>query len=469
MIDAATERHTLFVEPQNGQTKRLVMYRDIVTGEEVHRDCIDVNIAFLRENFQKAVKKKLRGDGSENGIRIRPKEVIISGIDPLDSIAEDILWAAVEADKAKAASGTDKVVYQQLTCAQLDAAEYLIEYIVETLVVAGQPLIFAGAKKTLKTNLLIALAFALATGTDFLGKFRVNRAVRVAMMSGESGLATIQETARRIAAAAGWELADVQNLIFSPDLPVFGDLYHVDALRLFLTENEIEFLIIDPAYLAIPADGQEGSLFAIGKLLRAMAEVCQSVGVTMCLAHHTKKSVADPFQPVELEDISWAGFQEFARQWVLVSRRQKYEPGTGEHLMWMNVGGSAGHSSLWGLDIREGVFDGHTPRHWDVDVLRAEDVRQQAKEVRDEKKQVDAQGKADARLEVNKKRILAAISKYPDGESSNIIETRSGMNTAYFRVAFADLLNDDVVVECGTVKKANGHVYPAYKLAPTET
>ena len=64
----------------------------------------------------------------------------------------------------------------------------------------------------------------------------------------------------------------------------------------------------------------------------------------------------DLLQPVftELDDMSQSGFAEFARQWILLSRRKDYLDGSGLHELWMRSGGSAGNSSLWRLDVDEG-------------------------------------------------------------------------------------------------------------------
>jgi hypothetical protein len=255
-----------------------------------------------------------------------------------------------------------RLEFHRLTSAELDAGEYELVFLIEFTLVAGQPCIIAGPKKSLKTSFIIDMAISLALGRFFLGKLKVTRACVVAVMSGESGLATIQETARRIAAAAGHKLADISNLIWSTDLPRIGNAEHLEALQRLLTEKKIEVLFIDPVYLAMPG-GDAGNLFIQGELLSGVSALCQELGVTLILAHHTKRGVVDPFQPPELEDIAWAGFSEFARQWLLIGRREKYEPGSGEHRLWMNVGGSAGHSALWAVDVSEGVRTHGQTRH----------------------------------------------------------------------------------------------------------
>ncbi|HWB12993.1 MAG TPA: AAA family ATPase [Pirellulales bacterium] len=357
-----------------------------------------------------------------------------------------------------------RLEYELLDCSSLDSAEYELEYLVDHVLVAGQPCIFAGGKKTLKTSLLIALAMALAMGLPFLGRFAVRRAARVLMMTGESGLATIQETARRIAAAMGLSLGEVTGLILSPQLPLFGNLLHMDALRETLKANEIEVLIVDPAYLAMPTGGNEASLFAMGALLRAMAEICQECGVTFILAHHTRKTITDPFAPPELEDIAWAGFNEFARQWVLIGRRERYEPGSGEHRLWLNAGGSAGHSSCWALDVAEGVYDGHTPRQWQVSLKRAEEARQEAEQRQEGAKDEKRRATSAAHLEADRKAIVAAAIKFK-GEAFTFakLRERAGIQAQRFGAAFGSLSDDGLFVD-SEVTGRNKQAYPGYRL-----
>jgi hypothetical protein len=256
--------------------------------------------------------------------------------------------------------------FEFITCAELVQGDYTLEYVIENMIVGGQPLIVAGPHKVLKTSLVIDAVVALAVGGLFLGMFRVVRPLRVAVMTGESGFATIRETAMRICVAMGLKLDKIENLFWSQQVPRFGNAEHLAALERLLASQRIEALFIDPVYMAMPGS-DAGNLMIQGDLLRGVNEVCQRQGATMVLVHHTKKN-PDPKGPPGLEDIAWAGFAEFARQWWLIGRREKYDVGTGEHKLWLSAGGSAGHSGLWAVDVNEGRQDDPGGRRWEVRV-----------------------------------------------------------------------------------------------------
>jgi hypothetical protein len=330
-----------------------------------------------------------------------------------------------------------------ITSKELSSNVYRLEYLIKEMLVRKQPCIVAGPKKALKTSILIALAIALAMGLPFLGHFTVARPCRVLILSGESGMATMQETARRICASIGISLADCDNLLWSDWLPRFDNPNHLDSLEETLQQTECEVLIVDPAYLCMPGT-DASNLFIQGTLLQRISEVCQRKGVGLILAHHTRKQGKGNanYEPPELDDMAWAGFAEFARQWFLIGRREQYEPGTGEHRLWLSVGGSAGHSGLYGLDIDEGT----APRHWSVDVLTPDEARKEKK------------------ADNIRRRLIDAASNFPDGECKTaIIQTAGLRGDAKTLIVFDALVADKTLIECEITR--NHRLYEAFKLA----
>ena len=67
------------------------------------------------------------------------------------------------------------------------------------------------------------LMLALTTAKKFLGMFEVFVPVAVGMMTGESGLPTIQETIRRIASTMGIDTTTIDNMIVTDKVPQLGD------------------------------------------------------------------------------------------------------------------------------------------------------------------------------------------------------------------------------------------------------
>ena len=137
-------------------------------------------------------------------------------------------------------------------------------------------------------------------------------------------------------------------------------------------------LLFDPLYLALLSGvGQNGvqsasNLFSMGPLLSGIADACLKIGCTPVLAHHFKLTRGDHYAEPQLEDLAFSGIQEFAAVDTCSGGRDQYQPGTGQHSLWLSVGGSAGHSGLWSVDVEEGTVDEHfSGRRWGVTVNTA--------------------------------------------------------------------------------------------------
>jgi hypothetical protein len=217
------------------------------------------------------------------------------------------------AEEAGAAAKGGNVSFPQWTCAELMGLNLEVCWLVDYLIAQLMPCIIAGPKKAPKTSLLIDLALSLAMGGLFLGRVRVSEAARTGLMTGESGLPIVQETIRRVCDAAGYDASGISSLIITDRVPQLHKPEHVEATRRFVMGNELAVLMIDPVYLAM-AEADHANLFDMGARLRVISEVCQESGATLLLCHHARKTLANPFEPMELGDIGWAAFGEFARQ-----------------------------------------------------------------------------------------------------------------------------------------------------------
>lgn len=350
----------------------------------------------------------------------------------------------------------EPLTFPAISSRELDEGEYELEYLINGILVRGQPGVIAGPKKTLKTNLSIDLALSLASGGRFLGHFQAEGEYRVGLMSGESGAATIQETARRIAASQSGRLSNYKNAIWSFAVPQLGQADHIAALHRFITEHRLDVLILDPTYLMMLGLGNDaGNLFVVGGLLKALGDLAQETGCTPLLCHHLKKSIGDPYEPAELDNIAWAGFQEFVRQWVLLNRRVRYDPDQGgDHKLWMSVGGSAGHSGLWGLNIQEGTRQDVAGRRWQVEVLSATDAYAERASGKEQSHELQRQLEKDARLQQRRAAVLKTLAAFPDGETTRVIRELAGIGAGSIQSVLVGLVESGDIVPCTIEKHA---------------
>ena len=358
-----------------------------------------------------------------------------------------------------------------LSSAEFAEAEYPREWLVEEFMVVGEPAIWGGEKKSLKTSIAIDLAVSLgasSTESRFLDRFDVPRRKRVLMLSGESGAATIQETVRRICHQRSISMSDL-SVDWGFTLPRFTSSDDLEALARVIRDKGEQVVIIDPLYLCLLAgntDLQAQNLFHIGPLLRDVSQACLGAGATPVLLHHAVKTrnPKHTHQPLDLGELSFAAMGEFARQWVLLSRRAVFDPEDpmGQHRLWMSVGGSAGIHGLWGVDVMEGQlrrdFGG---RRWDVTVMSAESARQQGAEAA----QCRRERRVDGQAAHDDAQILEILARHPDGEVQTTLAREARFSHGKARTVLARLVASRRIEQCNFIRDNSVRTFSGYRLS----
>jgi hypothetical protein len=351
-----------------------------------------------------------------------------------------------------------------MTSQEFAEAQFNRHYLVNRVLAAGQPCIIGGPKKCLKTSVLADLVISLATGTPFLAHpaFLVPNRVKVCFLSGESGDFTLQETAQRVCAQRGCELAST-DVLWGFELPQLANPVHLDAIAEIIEQEQVEVLIIDPAYLCLlsgtssvnPAD-----VFAMGSILKEVGELGKRTGCTIVIAHHTrKKDRRERSKPTDLEDLAMSGFAEWARQWIMLGRMGEYLS-DGHHELWLNIGGSAGHGGSYALSVDEGVAnDDGGGRVWEPRVEYASEFVERSKELAQQRKRDKSDGRWQQKLAALKDTLML----FPDGETKSRLRNacKPQPTATEFDSLMAELIEQLDARSCEVVK--NGSSYPGFE------
>ena len=425
----------VFTSPKsNGRPQRLVVLRH---GDAEYRDTIDTDSGFQREQLLARAAVQF--------------DVAVEELIPLDA---EIVAVADEEDRK--AEGGDKptespAFTRMMTGAALLALDLRPRFLIRNVMVDGQPMIVGGRSKTLKTSLACDLAVSLGSGTPFLGRFESQR-VSIGFWSGESGASTIRETAMRIADSKGVNLTDA-DCLWCFDLPRLSNSEHLDHMEAVIRGEGLRVAIIDPLYLAllsVETAGGASNVFLMGAVLQGLTKLGQQTGCTIVLLHHFRKGgQPDEENPAGLEELSQSGVAEWSRQWILLQRRAAYQ-GDGQHLLWMRCGGSAGHSSLWGVTLDEGQLDPDTftGRTWDVSVAPVADARAEVKAEQENRKAAEQE----QRDGEHRDRLLKVLRQAPEGDTAKALREAAGLNLANFSKAISALLQEGRAARCNVVK-----------------
>jgi hypothetical protein len=215
-------------------------------------------------------------------------------------------------------------------------------------------------------------------------------------------------------------------------------------LRRIIVDKDAVCVVIDPAYLSIRGDDAR-NLFAMGSLLRPLADICNATGCTILIVHHCKRSKYGAGDPATLDDIAWSGFAEFAAQWLLVSRRRRFDPDFGRHELWFGAGGRAGHHGLWALDASEGVARGREPRKWKTAIRTVSMVEALSDERRFEASEDRRARRMAATFECHRRKVLEFFGRNPQAVNARYVRDKLGINGVYVVRVLESLVSDGLL------------------------
>ncbi|MBB01568.1 MAG: hypothetical protein CMJ47_02870 [Planctomyces sp.] len=318
------------------------------------------------------------------------------------------------------------------------------------ILTAGQNAIFAGPPKAGKTTMALETALCLQSGADFLEhpRFKVKRPGRVMFASLEASRYIVSDTTWRLLEFHELEEYDISELLFCFDTIKLHDRQTLRWLKDKLKSECIDYLFIDPLYLALKAT-KSSSLFSMGQRLLPLNQICSETETTVIVLTHTRKNMRGK-TGMDIESMSGAGVTEFARQWMMIDRIEKFDPSdpNGTHKLQVSCGGAHGFGADFYLTITEGSYQHHGERWWSPEV----EFLEQAKE-----------GQAVEELANAKTAIMKYLEGIKDGDTKRRIRDGAKLHNAIASQALTALVDERKVKECHIHK--NGRDYAGFVLS----
>ncbi|MEO1529801.1 MAG: AAA family ATPase [Planctomycetota bacterium] len=351
------------------------------------------------------------------------------------------------------------------TIRQLLDAELKHEFLVDKMIVKGMTGGLFGQSKTLKTSISIDFCVSLILGIPFLGEFSVPRTHRVLMFSVESGKVSIKETIRRVLSSKGIDPRTCEDQArFLPTwIPSTSNQADLKLLGRMIREWGVDVVIFDPTYFMIDGENQSNQAKQ-GQELRSLSQGVIDAGATPIFVDHVKLSSANAAEhkPLELSDVSGAAKSAFFRQWVLLSRQEKFNPDFPIHRLWMSYGGNHGWHGTKSLEIDESRgLSGE--RGWGTQVMSASEAIADKQSRREEQRQTERQNRAqrdaDAALP-----ILAGVSF-----NKSVLREKTKLNDERAKAVIQCWLANGLIEEqANLILRDNGRKYAGFTWTNTQ-
>ena len=172
--------------------------------------------------------------------------------------------------------------------ADLTAADFETEWLIEGILPAGVLAILGAQTQMYKTFLEIHAALCVATGEPFLGRFAVKRSGPVVLVLAEDDKRGLMSRVLLLAKGMGIGVPTGLDIFSSCRSPFqLDNPAHVAALKLRIRGINPVLICLDP--LRRLHRGKEDESFTANTLIDALFELRDVCGSTVVVAHHTRK------------------------------------------------------------------------------------------------------------------------------------------------------------------------------------
>jgi hypothetical protein len=348
-------------------------------------------------------------------------------------------------DSTEPEQSTDKQASVQFrSFAGIDASEltsYALQeadWLVQNVFTIDEPLLVGARSKGCKTLQLTDLAVAVASVTKWMNIFNVPKRRKVLFITGEANYRRIAKHIEKACHVRGIDFHDLKDFlrIEAIEFPCLPRIKDQEAIRRDIEKHGFEVVIVDPLYRGL--SGLDSSrLSEMGDAIKSFQAACSPA--CMVLSHHVVKSAAREYgRAPELEDMTGAGIAESCGQWWLVGRNEKYA-WDWKHDLCIQFGGREGQGGG-----RRILFNEH---YWTFQVDDWHEYTEQAQTDAQTRKE-DVRRKADEQKRTRARAlILKAVRNIKTPQSKNSIEQAAGAVQADFRIVFAEMVQEQLLIQ----------------------
>lgn len=331
-----------------------------------------------------------------------------------------------------------------LTGDDLKLENFPLTPIIDGIMFADHTMAIGAVEKAGKTTVALHMALSIATGTPFLGRFDVPEPRRAIFYSGESGASTLIQNATLMCKSIGHDLTKIPNFILSDTVPRIGDESFLREVAADMAELRPAVVFIDPFYKAMVTD-KPSDMFAMGKLLISVQDICRPLGITVVYVHHVRKPDRSKPQTITLQDLAFSGLSQDVRQWILIERREEFVAREPEKFRFHCGGSPNGLGQVLDVDMDKYW---HEEPDWRRFSITAVDAAQRANPEEKEEAKADARR---AQLDADIEKLVREAARFPDGQTKTVLRDLASLRGARLEAAISSALLSRKLERCQVI------------------